>query len=113
MDESDPGVSSPSEKDTGPPDSVQVPTDPPAETGPVLGSGTDSPPTETQNLPVQRDQSQTRVLEPELDSGPEDEVQLRPEDPAAMDNVTSLEPRSADHDDPDPAESRIRAPGRV
>lgn len=113
VDESDPSVSSPSEKDTGPPDSVQGPTDPPAESSPVpgSGSGTDSPPTETENLPepaagVERDQSQTRVLEAELDSGPEEEVQLRPED-----NVTSSEPRTADHDDPDPAKSR--SPGRV
>ncbi|XP_056261221.1 inverted formin-2-like isoform X2 [Seriola aureovittata] len=123
---------------SGPPETVQVPTDPPSETRPE--PETDSVPTETQNLPehasppaadTEGGQSQTRFQDSEVDSGPdsetrvgapagEEEVQLRPEDPGTkqdlnkvnrneeseFEEITSLEARTPNHDDPDPGPDR-------
>lgn len=128
MDESDSSVSSQSEKPADPSETVQLPTDPIAETRPEPGSAeSDGGPPETQN-PSQPststaadnevDQSQTRVQ----DSGPDpdtrdrgpagEEVQLRPEESgekkvnwneeSEFEEIISSEARRTEHNnDPD------------
>ncbi|XP_050927565.1 inverted formin-2 isoform X2 [Lates calcarifer] len=131
VDEPDSSVSSQSERPTDPPQTVQVPKGPPPETRPEPGSEPQNP--EPSSSPVaadtEGDQSQTRVQDSEVDSGPEpetrdpaaEEVQLRPEGPGTEDDsytvkrseesefeeITSLEARTTEHDkDPDPGPSR-------
>ncbi|XP_039980456.1 inverted formin-2-like isoform X2 [Xiphias gladius] len=140
----DPRVSSQPERPADPTETDQVPTDPPAEAKTEPGSpeiqNLPEPSTSTAAADTQGGQSQTRVQDSEVDSGPDpetrvreqagrEEVQLGPEDPATDEDVnvgnvnerseeiTPLEARTTEHnDDPDsgpskPAKSRTSSAG--
>ncbi|XP_044024188.1 inverted formin-2-like isoform X2 [Siniperca chuatsi] len=111
VDGPDSSVSSQSEKPAEPPETVQTPADPPAETRPEPGSAeTDGGSPETQNssepststaaADTEGDQSRTRAQDSQVDSDPEtrdrgpggeEEVQLNPEgnEDSVFEEITS------------------------
>lgn len=142
MDEPDLSVSSQSEKPAEPPQTVQIPIDPPGVRPEPGSAETDGGPPETQNpsdpststdaADTEGDQRQTEVQNSEVGLGPagEEVVQLKPEESeenkvnrneaSEFEEITSFKARTTEHnDDPDsgpdePAKkSRISPAGKV
>uniref|UniRef100_A0A3Q0R4B6 FH2 domain-containing protein n=1 Tax=Amphilophus citrinellus TaxID=61819 RepID=A0A3Q0R4B6_AMPCI len=105
-----------------PPEVVQTPTDPPAETRPEPEpAGPDGGPSEIQN-PTTHSMTELQGVQSKLDSDPtlEQEVQLRAADPAKNQDVNpgSEDPNPGSEDDSGPQQpsktsSKIRSAGRV
>ncbi len=114
VDEPDLCVSSQSEKPAGIPETIQIPTDPPAETRPEPRSAEiDGGPLEIQNpADAEGGRSQTRVPELEVDPGSDPETRDRRNE-SEFEEITSFEGRTTEpSSDPEPAElSRISPAG--